>query len=134
MATAKVRTGSAKRPVGSDSAAATDVIPLMKKVADRLGKSKSVRKGLIVLRLRGTSTGDFCFDCALGKVKLLDRAPVETDPPLIEVIGQDGAIQEILESRADPVSLFYRGRFCVRGDLQYLSSLALEFGLIKQPL
>ncbi len=134
MATSKVRSGSPKRAAKSETAIGPAVNPLMKGVADRLGKSKNLRKGMIVIRLRGESIGDFCLDCAPGKVQLLDRAAPGTTAPLIEVIGESGAIQEILQAKADPVAHFFRGRFRVQGDLQYLSDLAMEFGLIKQPL
>src|SRR5712691_6791518 len=134
MATKKLRTGAANRAVRDESRTAADVTPLMKRVADRLGESKRLQKGMIVIRLRGTGGGGFCLDCTPKSVKLLERVPRETDTPRIEVIGEAGAIQEILQAKADPVAHFLRGRFRVRGDLQYLSDLAMEFKLIKQPL
>jgi hypothetical protein len=134
MATKNVRSGSAKRATRSESPAAADATPFMKRVADRLGKAKKLRNGMIVFRLRGASGGDFCLNCASGKVRMMDRVPRESNPPLIEVIGEAGAVQDVLQGKSDPVAQFLRGRFRLRGDLQYLSDLAMEFELIKRPI
>jgi hypothetical protein len=134
MATKKVRRDSAKRAARAESLDVVDTTTLMRRVADRLGKSKGLRKGMIVMRLRGAGGGDFCMDCTSKSARLLERMPRQSVPPLIEVIGEAGAIQEVLQRKANPVAHFLRGRFRVRGDLQYLSDLAMEFELIKEPL
>ena len=122
------------RRARSDAPRAARAAPLMKRVAERLSESKRLQAGTIVVRLRGAGGGDFCLDCTPESVKLLSRLPRQTEPPRIEVIGDAAAIEEIIQAKADPVVHFFRGRFRVRGDLRYLSDLAMEFNLIQQPL
>jgi hypothetical protein len=50
------------------------------------------------------------------------------------VIGDAGAVQDILDGRVDARERFLAGGIRVRGDLRYLSDLGLELGLLKQPL
>ena len=53
--------------------------------------------------------------------------------PHVEVIGDANRIRAILEGRKEGRLQFYAGGIRVRGDLQYLSDLAYEMGLIKEP-
>jgi len=133
MASKNPPKASAKRPKQTESPKSTTP-QLLKKVADQLGKSKRLREGQIVVRLHGPEGGDFCLDCGPKSVKLMERLPNKDNPPLLEIIGDASAIQNILENKADPVAQFLRGHFRVRGDLQLLSELAMEFKFIKQPL
>ena len=54
--------------------------------------------------------------------------------PLIEVIGDAEAVQAVLDRKVNAREQFLAGGIRVRGDLRYLSDVALEMGLLKHPL
>jgi hypothetical protein len=65
---------------------------------------------------------------------VLARTPAEPRAGQLEVIGDADRIQAILAGEKDGRMQFLAGGFRVRGDLRYLSDIALELGLIKEPL
>ena len=104
----------------------------LQKFAQRLSKSKTLKDGSISFRLGGPGGGDYFLDCSAGCVQLCEgNSPTA---PLIEVIVDASRIQAILDGTKDARRQFFVGRFRVRGDLRYLSDLALELGIIDSPL
>lgn len=98
----------------------------------RHGKAKALRKGTIVLRLTGAGGGEYCIDYSAKGASLAKGMPRST--PLIEVMGDARRIRAILQGKKDARTQFLAGGIRVRGDLRYLSDLALELGIIKDPI
>jgi len=105
------------------------------RISERLAKTKSIRPGHIVFRLAGAEGGNYALECAEGRVRVTESAAAGVDVvPLIEVIGDARRLRAILAGEKDAVEQFFAGGFRVRGDLRYLSDVAIELGLIKEPL
>jgi hypothetical protein len=111
-----------------------DILKTLNMAVKHLANAKSLKDGNIIFRLKGEGGGDFCIRCLEKSTRLLRSVPKTAEPPLIELIGSKDAIQKILEKKSDPLVQFMRGNFLIRGDIRYISDLALEFKLIKQPL
>ena len=106
----------------------------LEKTAKNLSGAKILREGAIAFRLTGEGGGDFCLDCTAGKTKLAAGIPRRVSMPLVEVIGDAQRIRSILEGKKDAKAQFLAGGFRVRGDLNYLSDLAMECGILKEPI
>ena len=105
------------------------------RVLDRLGKSKAMRPGDIVFHLSGAGGGSFVVECSDSGARVTEAVASGRDyPPLVEVIGDATRIRAVLIGTKDAREEFLGGHFRVRGDLRYLSNVALELGIIKQPL
>jgi len=52
----------------------------------------------------------------------------------VEVIGSSAKVRALISGDRDPVKVFLSGGVRLRGDLRYASDLALELGLIEEPL
>ena len=108
-----------------------DVRAVLAEVAERGAKGRTQRTGPILLRLTGEGGGDHYVHFAARGARVTTEAPDE--PPLFEVTGDAKRIQSILEGKKEGRAQFFAGGIRVRGDLQYLSDLAYELGLIKEP-
>jgi hypothetical protein len=95
-----------------------------------------MKRGDIVFRLTGSGGGtSYRVECGDGQARVAETTIASTgSAPLIEVIGDARSIQSILAGEKDARMQFLAGGFRVRGDLRYLSDVALELGLIKEPL
>lgn len=102
------------------------------KFARKLSKVESLRNGSAIFHLTGDDAGEFCLQCLGGKASVADRMPVGT--PVVEVWGDARRIGAILEGKKDARLQFLAGGIRVRGDLRYLSDVALELGIIEEPL
>jgi putative sterol carrier protein len=99
-------------------------------LAERLSKSGKMREGAIALRFN--DGGATVLHAARGKVEVRD-APASDEPPLIEVFGDRTRIEAIINGEKDPRKIFLAGGLRVRGDLRYLSELAVDLGLLDEP-
>jgi hypothetical protein len=104
----------------------------LKSFAVRLNKSKVFRKDPMVFKLSGTSGGEYFLDCSAGTVRVAKGRPSGRVP--VELTGDAQRIIAILEGRKDARKQFLAGGFRVRGDLHYISDLAMELGILKEPL
>ncbi len=104
----------------------------LKTFAKRLDKTKALKKGLILLRLTGADGGEYCLDCSPKGVRIEKKMTHST--PLIEVIGDAKRIRAVLDGKKDGRTQFLAGGIRIRGDLRYLSDLAIELDIIKEPL
>lgn len=102
------------------------------KLADRLGKTRSMRDGAVIFHLTGPGGGEFSLDCSAGRARAAKGKSAR--PVLLEIHGDAARIRAILDGRKDAVTQFLAGGIRVRGDLPYFSKLAVELGLLKQPL
>lgn len=104
-------------------------------LADRLNGVRSLRDGDVVLRLSGDGGGTYLLACRRGQAKVTETAAVEGGSrPMLEVIGDGEAVRAILDGEADARERWFAGGLRVRGDLRYLSDVAMELGLLKAPL
>jgi hypothetical protein len=107
----------------------------IRRISDRLAKSKCLKAGNIVFTVPESGTGNYVIACGEALARVVDARAMKTgDMPLIEVIGDAKRIQSILDGQTDARKQFLAGGLRVRGDLRYLSDLALELGLLKEPL
>jgi len=108
---------------------------VLNRVTERFARTRSMKPGHIVFRLEGTDGGSYVLECTKGECRILETAAAGIETvPLIEVIGDGARIKAILSGEKDAVQQFFAGGFRVRGDIRYLSDVALELGLIKEPL
>jgi putative sterol carrier protein len=109
-----------------------DVRPALQALAERLHKNRRMRKGHVIFRL---SAGDnLHLDCDETSVSMRDGMPQRADRPRAELIGNGRVLKAILEGKNDPRARFLAGGFRVRGDLRYLSEVAMELGLLDRPI
>ena len=101
-------------------------------VGKKISKSGRLRAGTIVFRLSGDSGGDFCLSCTAGSAELIEGAA--KGPHTIEVMGPASRIRAILERKKDARKQFLAGGIRIRGDIRYLSDLAMELGIIDEPI
>jgi hypothetical protein len=99
-------------------------------LAERLGKSSKTREGVIALRFN--DGGSTVLHSARGKIEVRD-VPASDESPLIEVFGDRGRIEGIINGEKDARKVFLAGGLRVRGDLRYLSELAVDLGLLDEP-
>jgi hypothetical protein len=100
--------------------------------AARLSATKLLRDGHIVLRMTGETGGNYCLHCAGGRVTLSHDVPPGNHH--VELIGDAKQLRPILEGKKDARRHFLAGAFRVRGDIRYISDLAMELGILEQPI
>ena len=103
----------------------------LKSFAKRLSTVKVLRREPMVFKLIGTSGGDYFLDWSTGMARVEKGTPSTRGP--VELIGDARRIVAILEGRKDARKQFLAGGFRVRGDIRYISALAVELGLVKEP-
>lgn len=105
----------------------------LRELASRVARSRALRHGDIVFRLGGQGRTELVLAAEGDGVRV---APLGSRPnaPLIEVFGDAEAVRSILAKEVDARKRFLAGGIRVRGDLRYLSDLALELGLLSKPL
>jgi len=103
----------------------------LKKLVGRMTGCRALRKSSMVIQTVDGGGRGYYIDCSPDSVKVTS-APLT--PPTIEIIGRARSIESLLLGKKDPRKLFFAGALRVRGDLRYLSNLALELGILKQPL
>jgi hypothetical protein len=100
-------------------------------IARRATAARKLRHGDIAFRLAGTRELVLAADRDGVRVA---PAGERTGTPLIEVLGDPDAVQAVLSGKVEGRKQFLSGGIRVRGDLRYLSDLALELGLLEKPL
>jgi hypothetical protein len=104
-------------------------------MSDRLAKSRSVKRGNVLFNLTGADGGTYLVEFGEGQARVTaSPAAGVSAAPLIEVIGDARRVHEVLAGEKDARMQFLAGAFRVRGDLRYLSDVAIELGLLKEPL
>jgi len=107
--------------------------PVLHDFAKKLSDCRTLRSGAIAIRASGPGGGDYHFDCAKRRARIIEGMP-SGDPPLLEITGNARQIQGILAGRKDARTHFLAGAFRVRGDISYLSEIGMELGILKRPL
>jgi hypothetical protein len=98
----------------------------------KLSQAKALRRGHVVLRLSGSEGGNFCFSFD-GK-SFVSSAEIPPGPHAVELIGDGKRIRSVLSGAKDARAQFLAGGFRLRGDMKYISDLAVELGLLTQPI
>jgi hypothetical protein len=111
----------------------TDLEQALEKVTKKIADCQTLKNGIILVRATGTGGGDYSLECSDRGVQLMKGAVMET-PPVIEIIGDARRINGVIAGRKDARTHFLAGGFRIRGDLSYFSDLALELGILKDPL
>jgi hypothetical protein len=114
----------------SRSATGKSIEAALNKFSAHFERARTRRIGSILLRLTGENGGDFYVHSTSAGCSVSRDA---AGPPHIEVMGDANRIRAILDGSKEGRLQFYAGGICVRGDLQYLSELAYELGLVKEP-
>jgi hypothetical protein len=104
-------------------------------LGQRVDQAKATRPGTIVFHASGAGSASYRLNTGLGPTSVSRFTEAAEDrQPLIEVIGEAVTIQAVIDGEKDAVKTFLSGGIRVRGDLRYLSDLALELGFIDRPL
>ena len=118
----------------------------LERLARTLETSPSLRPGVIVFHLTGAFEGDIILECSEGQVHVTEYPAAlgagggggggggGSMPSFIEVMGDANTVRAILDGETDAREQFLAGGLRVWGDLRYLSDLALELGVLKEPL
>ena len=114
---------------------------VLEDMAKRIAQCRALRKSLIVVRTIGETGAEYSINCSAESAQLVKGIPMKSSPasssaemPVIELIGDARQIQGVLSGKKDARAHFLAGGFRVRGDLRYLSDLALELGILDEPL
>jgi len=105
--------------------------PLLERAARNLAGCQALRTGTILVRAGGR---DYYVDCAPSGARLIKGTARPDRPPIVEISGDVRSIRGVLKGEADALKRFLAGGFRVRGDLRYFSDLAVELGILKNPL
>jgi len=108
-----------------------NLTPAFEQLVGRLEQTRSLKRGAIVVKLTNGEAG-YVLESTDGGVRLMRGEIFE--PPLVEIIGDARRIESVLAGRGDARALFLAGAFRIRGDLRYFSDLAMELGILKEPL
>jgi hypothetical protein len=109
----------------------------VRRLATRLGGATGVRPGDIVVRVLGEGGEAHRLSVTASErssAEVVVEDTADGAEPLIEILGDRATLQAVLDGAVDAREQFFTGGLRVRGDLRYLSDLALELGLLKHPL
>lgn len=105
------------------------------RLSQTLGNCAAYRPGEIILRLSGEDGGEYCISCGGSEATIAKNLYRAADhKPLFEVWGDADVIRTIIDGEKDAVKQFLTGGLRIRGNLRYFSALAVELGILKQPL
>jgi hypothetical protein len=105
------------------------------RLADRANECRSLRPGDIYLHLSGTEGGEYRINHSNGKTTVSRSIrPISDRKSVLDVWGDANVVRAIIDGERDPVAQFLIGGLRIRGDLRYFSTVAVELGLLKQPL
>ena len=108
--------------------------PVLEQVTAKMADCRALKKGTIVVRATGAGGGDYLLECGERGARLVKGAAGADASPAIEIIGDARHIHGVLTGKKDALKHFLAGGFRVRGDLRYFSDLALELGILENPL
>src|SRR5262245_18058393 len=98
-------------------------------LAKRVHQAKATRPGSIVFHAAGAGSGPYRVQTGQGRTRVLPfGGATDEKQPLIELAGEAATLRAILDGKKDALKVFMGGGLRVRGDLAYLSELALELG------
>lgn len=107
-------------------------VAFLQPILERAAKLEGLRDG--VVRFRFTDGGEAVVRVARGRAELSDEPDSAEGEPLLEVIGDRKRIQAIMDGKKDARLQFLAGGLRIRGDLRYFSDIAMELGILREPL
>ena len=107
-------------------------VAFLRPVVERASEIKGLRDG--VVRFRFSDGHDAVIRVARGRAELSDEPDSTDDETLLEVIGDRRRIEAIVAGKKDARQQFLAGGLRIRGDIQYFSDIAMELGIISEPL
>jgi hypothetical protein len=113
--------------------AGTALDTTLNELARKVQGSRKLRRGDIAFRLSGQGKAAMVLAADGDGVRVLPAADRQ-QTPLIEVLGDAETVRKVLAGEVEGRKQFLAGGIRVRGDLRYLSDLALELGLLAKPL
>lgn len=106
-------------------------LKFLEPVLERARGSRALREGTV--RLRFSEGDEAIIRTAPGRAEVVDESRTEEEP-LLEIMGDRKRIQSILEGKKEARLQFLAGGLRIRGDLRYFSDLAMELGILDEPL
>ncbi len=105
-------------------------------LSKKLGGCTSFQSGDIMLHLSGDAGGEYSISCVGNKATIAKKMQGSADrKPLFEVWGDANVIRAILDGEKDAVKQFLGGKnMRIRGNLRRFSDIAVELGILKNPL
>lgn len=107
-------------------------LEFLKPVLERASKVEGLREG--VVRFRFSDAEDATVRLGRGRAELTDDDGDLEREPLLEVMGDRKRIQAILDGKKDARAQFLAGGLRIRGDLPYFGELAVQLGILDEPL
>lgn len=105
------------------------------RLRERMDECRAVKPGDIDFHLNGKSGGEYRISSGKGKSTISSAAGRGcVAESMLEVWGDADTIRAILDGEKDPVKQFLAGGMRVRGNLRYLSEVAVELGILDKPL
>ena len=105
----------------------------LQEIAKKVQGNRKLRHGDIAFRLSGRGKAEKVLTADRDGVRVVPAAD-RPQAPLIEVLGDAEKVRAVLAGEVEGRKQFLAGGIRVRGDLRYLSDLALELGLLAKPL
>jgi SCP-2 sterol transfer family protein len=104
------------------------------KFAKKAATARTLRTGDIAFRVGAVDgKAELVLASDGGGVRVVPAAG-RTGTPLVEVLGDAEAVRKVLAGEVEGRKQFLAGGIRVRGDLRYLSNLAIELGVLAKPL
>jgi hypothetical protein len=131
MASKKARKKKSTKERGAKRKATTREVGVedaLRELTARIDACRALRHGSILVRATGSGGGDFSIECSehgacLGTTR---GAYAST----VEVMGDARTIRGVIDGRLDARREFFSGGFRVRGDIGFVSDLAVRLGFI----
>jgi hypothetical protein len=126
---------TAKPKKSRSDGAAPRLDTAIEQLSTRLSSCRAVRKGTTLLvRATGDGGGEFHLEASHDAVRMTDARPMSAAAVTLEIMGDARRLAAVISGRKDARKEFLAGGFRVRGDLRYLSDVAMELGILKSPL
>lgn len=118
----------------SDQSERTATAESLNSFAERLSKARTVRRGDIEVTLTGSEQGSYTLQLGPGSGTVSTSVGRSERRPLLEVVADADTLRAVLDGEVDAREQYFKGGLLVRGDLRYLSDVAMELGILSHPL
>jgi len=131
----RIEMAAAKPKKSRPSKGAPSLDTAIEQLSTRLSNCRAVRKGTtLLMRAAGDGGGEFHLEMSDGAIRMTKAPAMSPTSPTLEIMGDARLIAAVLNGQKDARKEFLAGGFRVRGDLRYLSDVAMELGILKIPL
>jgi hypothetical protein len=123
----------AARKLKKASTTSVDLLTVLQDTCGKLAPQQIAKKGYIKVKTTGSGGKEYYLEGSENGMRVV-RTQSIASPPLLEITGNAGRLQAVMSGKKDALKQFLTGGFRVKGDLHYLSDLALALGFLKKPL